>query len=69
MRGLIGVAAIVWFASAVYFLLSWDRTPDSFLAWATMVIFVGGIVLAVLGAIFALVAGVWSGHQEKKQWE
>jgi hypothetical protein len=34
-----------------------------------MVIFLGGIALAVLGGIFVLVAGIWSGHQEKKQWE
>ena len=69
MRGLIVVAVLLWLLSAFYFLISWDASPDSFLEGATAVIFIGGIVLGVLGAIIVIVSGIWSGHQEKKQWE
>jgi hypothetical protein len=69
MRGLIGAAVVLWLVSSVFFLASWDWSPDTFLKQASMVIFLGGIALAVLGGIFVLVAGIWSGHQEKKQWE
>jgi hypothetical protein len=69
MRGLIVGAVFLWLASTAYFLISWDWSPDSFLEWSTAVICVGGIVLGLLGAVVAIVAGVWTGHQEKKQWE
>ena len=69
MRGLIVGAVVLWLASAFYVLLSRDWSPDRFLEWATIVICLGGIVLAFLGVIVAIVAGVWTGHQEKKQWE
>jgi hypothetical protein len=69
MRGLIIGAIFLWLASAFYFVIRWDWSPDSFLEWATTVILIGGIVLGVLGAILAIVTGIWSGHKEKKQWE
>ena len=69
MRYVLFGAVFVWMASAFYYLVAWDRTPDRFLEWATAVITVGGIVLGILGAIVVLVAGIWSGHKEKKQWE
>ena len=69
MRGLIVGAVFLWLASTLYFLVSWDWSPDSFLEVATAVICIGGIVLGILGVIVVIVAGVWTGHQEKKQWE
>jgi hypothetical protein len=68
MRFLILGAVFLWLASTFYLLLTWDFSPDSFLDWAAMVVFFGGIVLGLLGAIVALVTGIWSGHQEKKRW-
>ncbi len=69
MRGLLVGAVFLWLASAFYFLLTWDWSPDRFIEWATAVICLGGIVLGLVGVIFAIVSAVWSGHQEKKQWE
>jgi hypothetical protein len=69
MRGLIVGAVFVWLASALFFLLTWDPSPDRFIEQAAAVITVGGIVLGLLGAIVVIVAAVRSGHQEKKQWE
>jgi hypothetical protein len=69
MRGLIIGAVFLWLASAFYFVISWDLSPDSFLEWAATVIVIGGIVLGLLGAIVVVVTGIWSGHKEKKQWE
>ena len=68
MRYVLFGAVGLWLVSTFYFLLTWDWSPDRFIEWATMVICIGGIVLGLVGAIVALVAGVWSGHQEKKQW-
>ena len=69
MRGLLVGAVFLWLASAFYFLLTWDWSPDRFIEWATAVICLGGIVLGLLGVIFAIVSAVWTGRQEKKQWE
>ena len=69
MRGLIIGAVFLWLASAFYFVISWDWSPDAFLEWATTVILIGGIVLGLAGAIVVIVGGIWSGHKEKKQWE
>ena len=68
MRYVLVGGALIWLASTFYFLLTWDWSPDRFIEWATAVICVGGIVVGLLGAIYALVAGIWSGHREKKQW-
>jgi hypothetical protein len=69
MRYVLFGGAFLWLASAFYFLVTWDWSPDRFIEWATAVILVGGIVLGFLGAIVVTVAAVWSGHKEKKQWE
>jgi len=69
MRYVLVGAAVIWFASAFYFLLTRDWSPDRFIEWATTVIVLGGIVVGFLGAIVVTVAAVWSGHKEKKQWE
>jgi hypothetical protein len=69
MRYVLFGAAFLWIASAFYFLVTWDFSPDRFIEWATAVILVGGIVLGFLGAIVVTVSAVWSGHKEKKQWE
>ena len=69
MRGLIVGAVFLWLASMLFFLLTWDWSPDRFLEWATAVITVGGFVLGLLGVIVVIVAGIWSGHRENKQWE
>jgi NhaP-type Na+/H+ or K+/H+ antiporter len=69
MRGLLVGLVLFWLASAFYFLIGWDWSPDRFLEWASIVVFFGGIVLGFLGIVFVLVAGIWTGHQEKKQWE
>jgi hypothetical protein len=69
MRYVLFGAVFLWLASAFYFLLTWDWSPDRFIERATAVITVGGIVLGFLGAIVATVAAIRSGHQEKKQWE
>ena len=69
MRGLLVGAVFLWLASAFYFLLTWDWSPDRFIEWATMVICIGGIVVGILGVIVVAVAAIWSGHKEKKQWE
>jgi len=68
MRYVLVGGGLLWLASTFYFLLTWDFSPDSFLEWATLVICVGGIVLGLLGALALIVSGIWSGHQEKKQW-
>jgi hypothetical protein len=62
-------AVCLWLASAFYFLITWDWSPDRFIEQATAVITVGGFVLGFLGVIVVIVAAVRSGHQEKKQWE
>ena len=69
MRGLIVGAVFLWLASMLFFLLTWDWSPDRFLEWATAVITVGGFVLGLLGVIVVIVGGIWSGHRENKQWE
>ncbi|HEY7707204.1 MAG TPA: hypothetical protein VH968_08565 [Gaiellaceae bacterium] len=69
MRNLLAGAAILWLASALVFLITWDWSPDRFIEWASALITLGGIVLGFLGVIFVIVAAVRSGHQEKKQWE
>ena len=69
MRYVLFGAVVLWLASAFYFLLTWDWSPDRFIEWATAVITVGGIVLGFLGVIVVIVSAVWSGHKEKKQWE
>ena len=60
MRYVLVGGALIWLASTFYFLLTWDWSPDRFIEWATAVICVGGIVVGLLGAIYALVAGIWS---------
>ena len=69
MRYLLLGAAVLWTASAVFFLLTWDWSPDRSIEWASAVITVGGFVLGLLGAIVVAVSAIWSGHREKKQWE
>ena len=69
MRYVLFGAVVLWLASAFYFLLTWDWSPDRFIEWAAAVITVGGIVLGFLGVIVVIVSAVWSGHKEKKQWE
>jgi hypothetical protein len=69
MRNLLAGAAILWLASALVFLITWDWSPDRFIEWASALITLGGILLGFLGVIFVIVAAVRSGHQEKKQWE
>jgi hypothetical protein len=69
MRYVLLGAAILWTASTVYFLITWEWSPDRSVEWAAMVISIGGFVVGLLGALFVLVAAIWSGHQEKKQWE
>jgi NhaP-type Na+/H+ or K+/H+ antiporter len=69
MRGLLVGLVLFWIASAFYFLIGWDWSPDTFLEWASIVVFFGGIVFGFLGIVFVIVAGVWTGHKEKKQWE
>jgi hypothetical protein len=69
MRYVLVGAVFLWLASAFYFLVTWDWSPDRFIEWATAVITVGGFVLGFLGVIVVIVAAVRSGHQEKKQWE
>jgi hypothetical protein len=69
MRYVLFGGVFLWLASMFFFLLTWDWSPDRFIEWAAAVITVGGIVLGLLGAIVVIVAAVWSGHKEKKQWE
>ena len=69
MRYVLVGAAVLWLVSAFFFLVTWDWSPDRSIEWAATVITVGGIVLAVLGAIVVGVSAIWSGRQEKKQWE
>jgi hypothetical protein len=69
MRYVLFGAVFLWIASAFYFLVTWDPSPDRFIEWAAAVITVGGIVLGFLGAIVVALAAIRSGHQEKKQWE
>jgi multisubunit Na+/H+ antiporter MnhB subunit len=69
MRYVLLGAVVLWIASMFYFLLTWDWSPDRFIEWATAVITLGGFVLGLLGVIVVIVSGIWSGHQEKKQWE
>jgi hypothetical protein len=69
MRYVLFGAVFLWIASAFFFLVTWDWSPDRFIEWASAVITFGGFVLALLGAIFVTISAIWSGHQEKKQWE
>jgi hypothetical protein len=69
MRYVLLAAGLLWLVSAFLFLVTWDWSPDRFIEWASAVITFGGIVLGFLGAIFVTVSAIWSGHQEKKQWE
>lgn len=68
MRYALVGGVLLWLASTFYLMITWDFSPDSFLEWATLVICLGGIVLGLVGAVVLLVSGIWSGHQEKKQW-
>jgi hypothetical protein len=68
MRYAITGAVFLWLAATAYFLLTWDFSPDTFLEWASMVICLGGIVLGLIGVVVAIVSGIWTGRQEKKQW-
>ena len=69
MRYAILGAVVLWMAAIFYLMVSWDFSPDTFLEWASIVISIGGVVLGFIGIVFLIVSGVWSGHQEKKQWE
>jgi hypothetical protein len=68
MRYVLVGGALLWLASTFYVLVTWDFSADSFLEGAALVICLGGIVVGILGAIVVLVASIWSGHKEKKQW-
>ena len=69
MRYAITGAVFLWLAATVYLMVTWDFSPDTFLEWASVVIWIGGIALGFIGVVFVIVSGIWSGHQEKKQWE
>ena len=59
----------LWIISTFYLLVTWNWSPDSFLSWLALAVFVLGLVGGLVIAVVAIVAGVWTGHQEKKQWE
>ena len=67
MRYVIFVGVFVWLF-ATFYVLVFTGWPTGWFQDLAFVICIGGIVLGLLGAIVAIVAGVWSGHQEKKQW-
>jgi hypothetical protein len=69
MRYVLLGAGLLWLVSVFFFLVTWDWSPDRFIEWAAAVITLAGIVLGFLGTIFVIVSAIWSGHQEKKQWE
>ena len=69
MRYVLLGAVFLWIASAFFYLVTWDWSPDRFIEQAAAVITLGGIVLGILGAIVVTVSAIRSGHREKKQWE
>lgn len=67
MRYVLFGGVFLWLVSTFYVLV-WGGWPNGFWDTAAFVICVGGIAIGLLGAIVAIVAGIWSGHKEKKQW-
>jgi hypothetical protein len=69
MRTIIPVAVLVWIVSLFWVLITFDFSPDGFLASLALVIFVVGLVAGLLGVVFVAVSAIQSGRREKKQWE
>jgi hypothetical protein len=69
LRTVIPFAVLLWIASAFWVLITFDFSPDGFIAWLALVIFVAGIVVGLLGVVFVAVSAIQSGRREKKQWE
>jgi hypothetical protein len=66
----VAVGVLIWIASAFWVLLTFDFSPkDSVFQGVALVIFVGGIVVGLIGVIYVIVSSVLSGRREKKQWE
>jgi hypothetical protein len=69
LRTVIPIAVLLWLVSTFWVLITFDFSPDGFIASLALVIFIVGLIAGLLGVIFVAVSAIQSGRREKKQWE